>query len=512
MANNPSPQDLADIEEARQAYRAYLAHAEEADQPTESHPIRDTALNALHAAGKAMDYLGGNTRNTVAQMIDAKTALKEKLMRALGAELTPAPRLTQEGDTVRALTGNAPKTADYLERAGIPEGAHVSDVLPIYAEKGEGGSFTPEKGGALDPSVRGVAGFAGDVVLDPLTYLSGGLSVAAKGGEIAPALKAALLANEQGLNRGGRLANKLLNPVESLQRSGGKTLYKSAFDKADRKIETEAGKGSIGDVLWENDFKGSMDQATKKAGQIREQVGQRIGKAREQAAEAGVTQDAAKLADAKDLDRVEQAINELAISPEPAKKAEAEYLKSLRDQYLKMGEKDPAILATLKSSLRSDAGGSAVFKALRSPIKNNEDKLRLALADILNKGENKAVQTHAGEEAYQQFLKDKKTYGVVDTFGQKQLAKEAVKEANRTGIAPSAVDLMFLGAKHDPAGIAALAFKKARDITRMTPVRTYVGKNLHAAGTLTNGIEDEALRKMLWEKILKEQENRSNEE
>lgn len=72
-----------------------------------------------------------------------------------------------------------PSSNEMMKRVGIPEGAKLSDYANIYAPKGSPW-YMPEKGGALDPTLRGAGGFGVDVATDPLTYLSLGASAAAK--------------------------------------------------------------------------------------------------------------------------------------------------------------------------------------------------------------------------------------------------------------------------------------------------------------------------------------------
>lgn len=79
----------------------------------------------------------------------------------------------------------APGYSEVMRRAGVPEGYAFSDVAPapiraFYARPGEGSWWRPEKGGMLDPTLRGGIGMAADVALDPLTWESMGTSAASK--------------------------------------------------------------------------------------------------------------------------------------------------------------------------------------------------------------------------------------------------------------------------------------------------------------------------------------------
>lgn len=65
---------------------------------------------------------------------------------------------------------------DVLETAGLPQGGSLSEVIPqLYSETGEGTAL--KKGGFLDPTARGAAGFGIDLIADPLNFLPIGKAV-----------------------------------------------------------------------------------------------------------------------------------------------------------------------------------------------------------------------------------------------------------------------------------------------------------------------------------------------
>ncbi len=70
---------------------------------------------------------------------------------------------------------------EVLKTAGVPKGGQLSDVIPgIFSETGEGLPFKKE--GLFDPTVRGTAGFAADVILDPTNLIgAGAVRAGAKG-------------------------------------------------------------------------------------------------------------------------------------------------------------------------------------------------------------------------------------------------------------------------------------------------------------------------------------------
>ncbi len=99
----------------------------------------------------------------------------------IAAGLEPVTHGLVPGRSMRKKT--FPSTDEMLKRAGVPEGAKASDYVPGFEARGPGQPDTwwPDKGGALDPTLRGgTAGFAGDVLTDITTYLSLGMAGAAK--------------------------------------------------------------------------------------------------------------------------------------------------------------------------------------------------------------------------------------------------------------------------------------------------------------------------------------------
>lgn len=140
--------------------------------PAEEEP--SLGAKALDVGGRALDYAGGVARVGLANSPAASMA------DMLQAYLRKKPLLNQPGDIGRALVGKAPRSAEYMDRAGIPEGASVSDLVPGAFTEEPGFTMKAKKGGMLDPSMRGAVGGVADMALDPLSYL--GISELAKGG------------------------------------------------------------------------------------------------------------------------------------------------------------------------------------------------------------------------------------------------------------------------------------------------------------------------------------------
>lgn len=256
-----------DLIEAKAAYQAYLAHHQENTKPLSA---KDVALEGLDKAGRALDYAGGLARTGVTSAL------------SLG-------KLYHEGDIDKAIRGQAPHMNEYLERMGVPEIAKVSDVAPsFYAPAGQGRFLHPEKGGMLDPSVRDVAGFAGDVALDPFTYLTAGLSNVAKKGAQSGLLKKLLLQSANGeLTGAGKVAHAVLNPVENYAQGSAKRNYGKAFNYIDKQFPDNA--HSVADLMRNEGFVGSASSAADRIRQINSTTGADIGNILEQATSKGAS-------------------------------------------------------------------------------------------------------------------------------------------------------------------------------------------------------------------------------
>lgn len=166
---------------------------------------------------RVLDYPAGLLRGAVGGVAEAVTGRDDLV------------------DIKDVLKGKAPSSGELLEKMGVPEGKSLSDILPgMYSESGKGAAL--QKGGMFDPTTRGAAGFAADIVLDPLSYLGAGAAKKALKSE-EPFLdilnrKAGILRNERGsfgenlpkLNQRGfyykldKVLSDKMGPVESPER------------------------------------------------------------------------------------------------------------------------------------------------------------------------------------------------------------------------------------------------------------------------------------------------------
>lgn len=127
-------------------------------------------LGALGATAKGLDVLRGSiTAPALAAALEAMT----------GKDVY---RPEEHSDAVTINNLNTfPTSSELFERAGVPEGAKMSDVVGGYADPQlDNPWYQPEKGGMLDFTVRGAGGLATDMAIDPLSWLSMGGAQAGK--------------------------------------------------------------------------------------------------------------------------------------------------------------------------------------------------------------------------------------------------------------------------------------------------------------------------------------------
>lgn len=304
------------------AEAAELAQLEASQAP----PEMGTGMKVLQGAGKAVDYVGGVSRAGLANLIDS---------------VTPGKSFASGKDMLQALKANpfdskakgAPSTSEYLERAGVPAGASFSDDFPgLYSETGNG--LALQKGGWADPTIRGAAGFVGDVGLDPLTYLTFGASAAAKGA------KAADIAARKGMAQAApSMASKVLNstagkavarPLDAVGEYFGKKIYKSGLKGIDQQA-AKFDKEPVSDLLMEKGISGSAQSIQGQMDVLGETLlKERQGVLREASKAGG--QVSMKEAMGPTLSRIQQIRN----SQDPALQGLADALEIEAKKYLKL--------------------------------------------------------------------------------------------------------------------------------------------------------------------------------
>lgn len=154
---------------------------------------------ALDYSMRGLDYGGGLVRTGIANVAGLAAG---------------KGNIVTEEDLKNMAVGKAPTSAQYMERAGVPEGPSIN--------------FTKATAGMLPfgkISARDVGGFVGDVATDPLTAVTKGV--------------------------------KALRPGSTLAEKGGEKLFKSGLKNVDKDL-LEKGKAPVSDILFERGKAGSM--------------------------------------------------------------------------------------------------------------------------------------------------------------------------------------------------------------------------------------------------------------
>jgi len=407
--------------------------------PSIGQMAKDAGMATLRGVGSALDYAGGNVRNAVAQGADA----------ALGTELT------QEGDTMRALKGDAPSSSEYLGRGGMEEGWK-----------------------------RTGAGLALDIASDPLTYATLGIAPALKGAstvaklgrmeKLAEGLK--VLSGARNVGSLDKILAAAQNPLEILTPKAGTAVYKSAFTPVETKIEQEmlGKKTPISEILMNEGFVGNSSQALEKVRKLNKEAGAQIGDA-VSAAEGKVLTPTDEI-----FSKSQQKIDELALSKDPETRAMAEKLQENLDATMSnMGNVvDPKEALSLKRQIDSKLNSKA-WKISESGTAKDQIYKQMAM-DIKDNAIQMPLSNLPEQDLYNSVLKANKEFAATDKTVQKALLQQAKNESRRKAI--SVIDTgLAAGAIASPQYmLPILAGKKAGQALGSTRGKTTIGSAMRS--------------------------------
>lgn len=430
---------------------------------------------------RGLDYLGGMGRvaaSGIAGLID--------------------PKILKADDVLRMIKGQAPSTKEYMERAGVPQGGSLSDVLPnAFSPPGSGGIPSlsrPEKGGPLDVTARGAAGFAGDVALDPLTYLTMGVGNAAK----------AAAQGGQKLSMADRLGQLIARPAGTTLDAAGSKIYNSGLKNVDKVItSSKVGKEAIAPELM-NAGKWGNAQTLADANQaLRSEAGRTIGNVAQKASEKGAVVD--MLPATEEAWKLAMKMKE---SPRPEVVKAGEDAAELLTSYVKRG-KVPVDEAMKWATEANKFASRKAFAPLTAADATYGEALDRAIGQGIA-GEASSAIKGSVPELHPDFLKANQVYGSAKAAG-KPFETEVSKEATKNPI--SAIDGMILASS---AGSAALH----NPSTMMTLLGTYAGKKAAQgmntmAGRTGAGLmlrkaavpADPILRRSAWAQLLEPNQN-----
>lgn len=380
---------------------------------------------AKTVAGQASEFIQ-KSRGPMTAPLRAGLALVEPVQRGsqyIGG-LVRSGYASQAGvatpeDLEATYRGEAPSTAQYLQKSGVPEGPAIDTPM-----------------GRL--SARSAAGFVGDAITDPTS-----LAFMGAGGKV----------------RGPGLVGKSAEKA-------GESVYKSAFKKVDERL-LEKGKKPLSNVLLEEGAPtGTTKTIAKKVSELSEQTGQKRAGMYQQVTEGGSGVDLGH-----PLPKAEQVLKELRGKPTRKAKALADDLEEMMKDYKDQGKVNVDKLSEWKTDLYDDLPETAFAGGkLKGPAKRFQKALaedfRQAIVDAGNfSKEGLGTAIDQTNEKWGSLLSSEKPLAL------------QVRRGNTPNLGTS-VDGILLGTGH----AAAIPIKKGFDLSKTTFARTNAGKGLMKAG------------------------------
>lgn len=365
----------------------------DAEAPMEEEAPTNTAMGFLKTAGRVLDYPSGLARTAAAQVSEL-------------APQVPAETVTGE-DWIAALKGEAPTSSEYYQRAGVPAGPEIAGV-----------------------SARDVGGFATDVALDPLAFLS----------------------------KTGRGVEKI-----------GERIYKSGLKQVDERV-LEKGAKPLSELLLEKGAWGKPKTLEAKTQELFNKAVDKRTLLYSKADKAGVLIDPQKALGGALLEseRIAQADKNL--------RPLMDDLQLKLNTYISEGPVPVSRASEWKSNIASTLPESAFdkFGRTKGPVKD--------VQKLAGSGFKKEIEQVP--ELGKQIKKANQEMQTV--YASRKPLRSQVRAETKTNPV-TAVDVMLGGSTyamtHDPlttAGIAAL--KKAADISKTTAARTGLGLATNRAG------------------------------
>lgn len=283
-------------------------------------PSQESKARALQGMGQILDYPGGLVRTGLA---------------SVGGLLSGKTDVVKPEDVNAAFRGQAPKSSEYMQRLGVPEGPGVE--VPYVGKV----------------TARDVGGFATDVATDPMTALARG--------------------------------EKALNPVGQMTEKAGENVYKSGFKKIDERL-VEKGKSKLSDLLLEE---GAPTGTTKQIAEKTKEMSSGLAKERkalyDKASEKGVTIDLGY-----PLENAEKHLEKMR--QDPGLRDLADQLSEKLAVYKKEGKVPLDKLSDWKSNIYNMLPESAYgpHGVVKGPAKEFQKKLAKDFREAIVDGGNKA--------------------------------------------------------------------------------------------------------------------------
>jgi hypothetical protein len=403
---------------------------------------------ALEFAGKVIDYPLGFIRTGVASLANNERN-----------------HVVNPSDWKKAREGMAPRLKEYLERAYPNVKARLSDVVPGYADPftEEGAPwYQPEKGGPLDITATGFAGFAGETAMDPSAW-GPLLAKRMPGAKLREALKA------------------VSRPTGAVGEVAGKTMYRKGLKEMDHVAKmSKKGDHAFSDVMWDRDIYGTNGMIANKATDAMYELYERREQIIQAAKQLGV-----KIDSFESLDDAMNYAARLRLDPNTREAGEAlddlilEYWQTGPD---KKGVVDPELATQFKTS-NSKSAGDGSYKKHAKPNPDDVGHKQIA------RGYKIAIEDQVDDAARNipnAPFKEGELRNVNEELGilldtAKTLDNEAIKGQRKNFV--TSIDAILGGGalmSADPREYAQkmILLKKAADLAKTTGARTTLGIGL----------------------------------
>lgn len=485
--------------------------------PAKGPGAKEIALGTLGAAAKVLDAPGG--------------VLTRPLAAAAMGALT-GKHVLDIGDVAQGLNPTNLKTApnmdEYAKRAGIPQGAKLSDYAGGYSEPGQGAHwYSPEKGGLLDPTVRGTGGFAADMAMDPLNYVSLGSAgllkraaaeTAAKsvGKEAATGLGSRVLSKVGGVAQkpvdwmtalpeaavsamGDGKVSKIVQGVaqapSNLLGRAGKAIYNSGLIPIEHAGE-KFGKKEVGDTLYKHGIYGSAPSIAEQSEKVADKLKGQADNILTKADAAGGTFNREEGFQGL-YDEVSSMVKDRRMSPEDGNAL----LEKFSGRFAP--GKDPSL--SMGNQWKTDVGKDipkSPFSA--SPyIVNKTHPMETDIGKAAYSGMRQAVE-NGTDRALGAGVGTGELHGINDELGKLLSTKNAMTQMANQSEKKNFLGLTDItamaggGAVHGGMGAGeALLLKKIYDLQKSTAGRTTLGYGMrkNAEGELTGPLLDALVRR-----------------
>lgn len=413
----------------------------------------------------ALDYPAGIVRTGIAKSVDELTGLK----------------FTKPSDFSQAIEGNAPRTSQMLINAGLP-----------------------------DDWITQLGGFAGDVVTDPLTYMSAGASAIKRLGQTPELLNRLKEAVGPTVSKAGEFvakgANTILNPIETYQKSAAEKLYGKAFKDINTISKAKNKPQMVSSILKNEGFSGNLKSAANKVSEINQSAGEKIGGILKEASDQGAS-----------VDILKELTPSMEFASELRKRAypEATDLANMIDNRVQYAlDKTDGVMRAdeanqLKSQINKLIKESGFAQGTDAALST---QARKAIATDLSVGVKNSVK-EVSPELKKELEKYNDLYSSTSEAIQKKMSKMGEAEKGFS-VSPWDVGVMSAGAlsgvMHNPTAAAWLVGleggKLGAQAARTTLGRTSRAKAYSLISDKAMGLQDPMARQALWNLMLQQKQ------